>query len=82
MENNGKSIMQNFIDILSNEPYKAFDFICNNCHEFSKGELTDIVKELLYGIYWQSKFGTITESDHDAILIHAAEELTDYYLDD
>jgi hypothetical protein len=79
----GEFIMENtmtqFVEVLRNNPDGAFDFIANNGHKFSKSELVDIAKELLYGIYYEAEFGLITEKDHDQILANAADELDERY---
>ena len=42
--------MQEFTEVLKNEPLKAYDFISNNSYRMSKNDLANIVKELLYGM--------------------------------
>lgn len=74
-----ENIMKQFVEILKNNPDKAYDFIANNAHMFSKYELADIIKELLYGIYSESKYGAILEEDHDKILANAADGLAEIY---
>ena len=41
-------MMEQFIDCLRNNPDHAFDFIANEYYKFSKDELKDICKELLF----------------------------------
>ena len=77
MEEN--NVMKEFMEILRNNPDKAFDFICNNYHLFSKGELADVVKELLYGIYYESEHGLLTTADHNKILENTADQLEETY---
>ena len=74
-----ENIMNDFAEILRNNPNNAYDFIACNAHLFSKGELTDIVKELLYAIYHEAQFGLITTADHDKILASAGDELEETY---
>ena len=74
--------MKEFIEILRNEPDKAFDFIANNGWKFSKTELVDIAKELLYGIYHETEWGLIVKADHDKILKNAADELEEIYTEE
>ena len=68
-------MMKEFIKVLKENPSHAYDYICNNYHKFSKEELKDITKELLYGIYDNS----IAKIEHDTILSSVAEELKDIY---
>lgn len=74
-----ENVMKQFVEILRNNPDKAYDFIANNYHLFSKGELVDVVKELLYGIYYEAEYGLITTSDHNKILENAADQLEESY---
>lgn len=74
-----ENIMNQFVEILRNNPNKAYDFIANNGHLFSKCELVDIIKELLYGIYHEAEWGLITTADHNKILANTADELADIY---
>lgn len=74
--------MKQFIEVLKNNPNHAYDFIGNNSHLFSKSELTDIVKELLYGIYTEAQHGLIDAADHDKILLNTAEGLEENYTED
>lgn len=68
-------MMKEFIKVLKENPNHAYDFIANNYHKFSKEELKDITKELLYAIY----DNPIVKSEHDEILSSVAEELEDIY---
>lgn len=74
-----ENTMNQFVEILKNNPDKAYDFIANNAHMFSKYELVDIIKELLYGIYSEAKYGLIVMEDHDKILANTADGLADIY---
>lgn len=74
-----ENIMKQFIQILRNNPDKAFDFISNNSYLFSKNELVDIIKELLYSIYNDAKWYLITTTDYNRILENAADTLEDIY---
>ena len=74
-----ENIMKQFVEILRNNPDKAYDFIANNSHLFSKGELVYVVKELLYGIYYEAEYGLITTSDYNKILENAADQLEESY---
>lgn len=66
--------MKEFIEIMKNNPDKAYEFICNNYYKMSKEELKDIAKELLYAIY-----DNVTTWEHDRILKNTAEELEEMY---
>lgn len=70
MENN---LMKQFIEILRNDHGKAFDFLANNAWKFSKDELRNISKELVYGIYMH-----VGDMDQDSLFEEVAEELEDY----
>ena len=65
-------MMEQFIDILKNDPNAAYDFICNNYYNMSKEELKNIAKELLYAI-----FDNATKEEHDKMLADVANELED-----
>ena len=65
-------MMEQFIDILKNDPNAAYDFICNNYYNMSKEELKNITKELLYAI-----FDNATKEEHDKMLADVANELED-----
>lgn len=39
-----------FTEVLKNEPEKAFDFITCNAYRFEKGDVVNILKELLYSL--------------------------------
>jgi 20S proteasome alpha/beta subunit len=69
--------MKDFIDVLKNDPDKAYDFICNNYYKMSKEELKDITKELLYAVH-----DNMTKAEHDKILEDVATELEDFYVED
>lgn len=74
MENN---LMKQFIEILRNDHDKAFDFIANNAWQFSKDELRNICKELVYGIY-----KSVEDVDQDSLFENVADELFDWYSED
>jgi hypothetical protein len=75
-----ENVMNQFIEVLRNNPNHAYDFIANNGYMFEKTELIDIIKELLYGIYFEAEWGSsITTADHDEILANTAEGLADMY---
>ena len=69
--------MKEFIDVLKTNPNGAYDYICNNYYKMSKDELNDILKELLYAVH-----SNVTKVEHDEILMDAATELEDFYLED
>ena len=81
MEEN-KSMMEQFIDCLKNSPDHAFDFMANEYYKFSKDELKDICKELLYAVYYVESRGDITESDSKAIYECVVSELSDSYIEE
>lgn len=66
--------MKEFVEVLKNNPDKAFDYISNNYYKFSKDELKDIIKELLYSI----EENTIHKSEYNKVLYDAATELEDF----
>ena len=66
--------MKEFIEVLKNNPEKAYDFICNNYYKMSKDELKDITKELLYAVY-----SNTNKVEHNKILEDVAIELEDSY---
>ena len=72
--------MKKFVEILRNNPDEAFDYIANNGYKFSSYELQSIIKELLYGIYYEAEYGLITKTDHDKILENTADQLEDFEL--
>lgn len=55
--------MEQFINVLKNDPDHAYDHICENYYKLSKDELKDIVKELLYAIY-----KNVTTAEHNEVL--------------
>ena len=69
--------MNNFIKILKNEPYKAYDYICNNYPYMSSNALSCIIKELLFAVYRYSK--NEDSLAEDVILADVLENLTDLY---
>lgn len=64
--------MKALIEVLKNNPNGAYDFMANNYYKYSKEELRDFAKELLYAIHTNT-----TEKEHDKILNDVAEELAD-----
>ena len=66
--------MKELIEVLKNNPNKAYDFIANNYYKMDKSELADFVKELLYSIHTNTD-----ETEHDKILKDAGEELAENY---
>lgn len=68
--------MNEFVQVLKNNPKAAYDFISNNYYKMSVEELKDITKELLYAIHTNT-----TEKEHDKILSDVAEELEQQYED-
>ena len=46
--------MENFIKILKEDTNSAYDYISNNYYRMDKGELGDIIKELLFAVYTYS----------------------------
>ena len=72
MEN--KCIVMQFVDVLRNNPSHAYDFIAINGHLMSKMELTDIIKELVYGIY-----DSVLDMEQNVLWGNVAEELADQY---
>lgn len=81
MEKN-KSMIEQFIDCLRNNPDHAFDFISNEYYKFSKDELKDICKELLYGIYYAKGRAFITEVDSKVIYDCVSDELETSYIEE
>ena len=77
-----EEMMKKFVEVLKNNPNHAYDFISNNSYLFSKSELTDIIKELLYGIYTEAQHGLIDNADHDKILLNTAEGLEENYTEE
>lgn len=69
--------MNEFIEVLKNNPNGAYDFICNNYYKMSKEELKDITKELLFAIY----DNVINTAEHDKIMNDVAEELENSYVE-
>ena len=65
--------MEEMIRILREDCDSAYDYISNYYNDFSKEELANIAKELLYSIH------TNAMSIEDDILNDVADELTDRY---
>ena len=63
-----------FINCLENNPNHAYDYIANNAWAMSKDTLTDICKELIYGIIDYE-----TKREAREILSDVAEELKDLW---
>ena len=68
--------MKEFIEVLENNPDKAYDFISNNYYKMTKDELANIAKELLYAMY-----DKMTKAEHNEALADAAEELKNKGID-
>ena len=66
--------MEQFIDVLKNNPNHAYDFLCENYYNMTKDELKNIAKELLYAIYENT-----STAEHNRILDDVATELVDFY---
>lgn len=54
---------------------RAYDYICNNGHEMTKGELIDIIKEYDYAINIMNRIGNSPQHIYNSI----AEELEENY---
>ena len=65
--------MEELIGILREDCGKAYDFISNNYTNFSKSELADVAKELIYAIH-----NNVKGLDED-ILSDVGEALADRY---
>jgi hypothetical protein len=44
----------------------SYDYICNHGHEFTKDELIDIIKELDYAIYSETKYALKASDIYEA----------------
>ena len=64
--------MKALIEVLKNNPNGAYDFMANNYYKYSKEELNNVIKELLYAIHTNT-----TEKEHDKILNDVADEVAD-----
>lgn len=53
--------MQDFINAM--EKRKEYDFICSDGHKYTKWQLIDIIKELVYAIQCQEDRGILGEVD-------------------
>lgn len=73
------NVIKEFMDCIKNNPNHAFDFICENYNRFSKEELKDICKELLYAISHAEDTKTILQSDREFIYDIVIENLDDFY---
>lgn len=69
-----KLACKEFIECLENNPNHAYDCIANNAWAMSKDELTDVCKELIYGIIDYE-----TKRDAREILKNVSEELNDLW---
>lgn len=72
-------MMKQFVKVLKENPNHAYDFIANNYHKYSKTELADIAKELLYTIYANTPF---EKELHDRMLDEVADNLAEDYEDE
>ena len=70
-------VMKEFIELLENNPHKAYDFISNEYYRMDKDTLKDIAKELLYAMH-----DKMTKVEHDKALADVAEELKSFYTED
>lgn len=70
-------VIKEFIEVLENNPHKAYDFISNEYYRMDKDTLKDIAKELLYAMY-----DKMTKEEHDEALADVAEELKSFYTED
>ena len=70
-------VIKEFIELLENNPDKAYDFISNEYYRMDKDTLKDITKELLYAMY-----DKMTKEEHDKALADVAEELKSFYTED
>lgn len=70
-------VYKDLIECLKNNPNHAYDYIANNAWAMSKDSLTDICKELIYGILDYE-----TKREAKEILCNVAEELTDLWEED
>lgn len=70
-------VYKDFIECLKNNPNHVYDYISNNAWCMSKDNLTDICKELIYGIIDYE-----TKREAKEILCNVAEELTDLWMED
>ena len=75
--------MKEFVETLKTDLAKgdasAYDVIAENYMSFSKSELADIIKELLYAVWHSAEFHDISHLDYEHILDAAAEELSYRY---
>lgn len=66
--------MEEFLKVLRNDYDGAYDCICREYWQMDKTELKDIIKELLYAIYYYT-----SEFEEKKIFKNVYEELKDYY---
>lgn len=80
--------IREFVEILETEIARkeddfaggsAYDFIAENYMSFSKSELADIIKELLYSVHGAQRRHDIMWSDYETIMSDTAQELQDRY---
>lgn len=70
-------VIKEFIEVLENNPDKAYDFISNEYYRMDRDTLKDIAKELLYAMY-----DKMTKEEHNEALADVAEELKSFYTED
>ena len=68
--------MAQFTEVLKNNPDHAYDFIGQNYWKMSKDELTNIVKELLFGVKEY-----VYKQEYKDIMENVAVELDEQYED-
>lgn len=80
--------IREFVEILETEIARkeddfaggsTYDFIAENYMSFTKSELADIIKELLYAVHGAERRHDIMWSDYETIMSDAAQELQDRY---
>ena len=79
MDNAMKEFVETLKADLAKGDASAYDFIAQNYMGFSKSELADIIKELLYAVWHSKEFHDISRLDYEQILDAAAEELSYRY---
>lgn len=75
-----KNNVREFVEVMETELARkdecsAYDYITENYMDFSKSELKDIIKELLYALHCAEQRHDIMRIDYETILGDAAEEL-------
>ena len=76
--NNSMSVFEEFAIMLKENPDNAYDYKCQKAYELSKYELTDIIKELLYGV-WHHLNNKLYQDEYYAILSDVSDELANIY---